>query len=178
MNDQLQSVVRELEQHAADAGWDRPAGLFALVPSADLIAREPGLAAVIDDPTGLTPIEQESVDADHLEVFLESVAWPDEVTGAAAVIERVVLPPEAEAGVPADPGAAATYAASHPDRQEVRIVAAALRSGEAWCAMRFRAYDEDDKVLTGADLVPGLVALLQQTLLPEDGDDAATGEVR
>lgn len=169
MKDQLQAVVGELELHAARAGWDRPATLFALVPSADLLAAEPGLASQIQDPDGLTPVEQESVGAAHLEVFLESVAWPDEVIGAAAVIERVVLPQDAEDAVPREADAAAAYAAAHPDRQEVRIVAAALRSGEAWCAMRFRAYDEDDKVLTGADLVPGLVALIQQTLEPEDG---------
>ncbi len=176
MSDRLQSVVRELEGHAAEGGWDRPAMLFALVSSADLIAREPGLAGVIDDPDGLTPIEQEAVEAEHLEVFLESIAWPEEVTGAAAVVERVVLPQEAEAEVPADPAAAAAYAAGHPDRQEVRIVAAALRSGEVWCAMRFRAYDEDDKVLTGPDLVPGLVTLLRQTLAPDTDTDADAGE--
>jgi len=164
-SERLVAVVRELEAHAAEAGWDRPATLFALVPSADLIAREPGLAAVIDDPDGLTPVEQEAVDSARFEVFLEGIAWPDEVAGAAAVVERVVLPPEAEADVPEDPAAAAAYAAEHPDRQEVRIVAAALRSGEAWCAMRFRAYDESDKVLTGPDLVPGLVTLLAQTLV-------------
>lgn len=165
-SEQLRAVVRELELHAAAAGWDHPAGLFALVDSAALIAREPGLAAVIEDPTGLTSIEQEAIDAEHLEAFLETVAWPDEVAGAAAVLERLVLPPEAEADVPADPAQAAAYAAGHPDRQEVRIVAAALRTGGAWSAMRFRAYDEDDKVLTGPDLVPGLIALLQQTFEP------------
>jgi len=173
MIERLQAVVRELEQHAAGAGWDRPATLFALVPSADLIAREPGLAAVIEDPDGITPIEQEAVDAARFEVFLESIAWPDDVVGAAAVLERLVLPPEAEAEVPEEAGAAAEYAAEHPDRQEVRIVAATLRSGEAWCAMRFRAYDEDDKVLTGPDLVPGLVGLLGQTLEPEEDAGAA-----
>lgn len=170
---QLRAVVHELELHAAAAGWDRPAGLFALVDSADLIAREPSLAAVIEDPTGLTPIEQEAIDAEHLEAFLESVAWPDEVAGAAAVLERLVLPPEAEAGMPEEPVRAAAYAAGHPDRQEVRIVAATLRTGQAWSAMRFRAYDEDDKVLTGPDLVPGLIVLLQQTFEPGTEDPEA-----
>jgi len=54
-----------------------------------------------------------------------------------------------------------------------------MRTGSAWCAMRFRAYDEDDKVLTGVDLVPGLVTLLQQTFAPVDaggsGSDGVSG---
>ena len=44
----LTGVVRELEQHAAQAGWDQPAQLFALVSTAELVAREPGLAEVLD----------------------------------------------------------------------------------------------------------------------------------
>ena len=56
----------EIEKHAAERGWDQPARLFALVPTADLLANEPGLAEAIGvdpdaDLTGsLTPIEQET----------------------------------------------------------------------------------------------------------------------
>lgn len=169
----LQDVVTELERHAAEVGWDQPAALFALVSTADLVAREPGLADILTDATDLTPVQQDEIDADHLEAFLQQIAWPPEVAGVAAVVERLVLPPEAEQDVPEDPEEAATYAAEHPDRQEVRIVAAATRAGEAWCTLRFRAYDEDDKVLAAADLVPPLVGLLRATLDPDQTSGGA-----
>ena len=65
--------------------------------------------------------------------------------------------------------AAVAYAASHPDREEARIVAGVLRSGATWCAIRQRAHDEDDMVLTGNDLVPALLQLLYTTLEPDSG---------
>jgi hypothetical protein len=46
----------------------------------------------------------------------------------------------------------------------VRIVAAVTRSGTSYCALRMRAHDTDDAVLTGPDLVPGLVDLVRATL--------------
>jgi hypothetical protein len=97
------------------------------------------------------------------------------VHGCAALVERVVLPPGAESGLPREPGQAAQYAAEHPDRQEVRIVAAATRSGASYCAMRLRAHDEDDSVLTGAELVPELVALVRATLLDDEPDGVLDG---
>ncbi len=160
----LQDVVVELERHAAGGGWDQPAALYALVPTANLIAREPGLAETLADASELTPVQQEDVDVQHLEGFLQQVAWPPEVVGVAAVVERLVLPPGAEQDVPEDAEAAAAYAAEHPDRQEVRIVAGATREGDAWCTLRFRAHDADDKVLGSPDLVPPLVDLLRATL--------------
>ena len=59
---------------------------------------------------------------------------------------------------------------AHPDREEARIVAGVLRTGESWCAIRQRAHDEDDMVLTGHDLVPALLQLLHTTLEPDAGD--------
>ncbi len=43
----LRAAVREIEPHAAEAGWDQPARLYALVPTSDLLAREPALAAAM-----------------------------------------------------------------------------------------------------------------------------------
>jgi hypothetical protein len=86
------------------------------------------------------------------------------VHGCAALVERFVLPPEVEAGLPDDAEQAASYAAEHPDREEVRIVAAATRDGESWCALRLRAHDDDTLVMTGPDLVPGLLGLVRATL--------------
>ncbi|SDT09184.1 hypothetical protein SAMN04488570_3502 [Nocardioides scoriae] len=183
MSGPLEDVVREVELHAARAGWEQPAQLFALVDTADLLAREPHLAAVLGleseegdtPPGGLTPVEQETT-ADSLEELLPSILWPPEVVGCAVVLEATTLPAEAGAGadVPADPEAAAAYASEHPDREEARIVAGVLRGGESWCAIRQRAHDEDDLVMTGPDLVPALLELLHATLDPDAGDPVPT----
>jgi hypothetical protein len=168
----LRAVVLELEQHTATAGWDQPARLFALVPTAELLANEPGLAGVLGvdpaaDLTGvLTPIEQDDLEPEEpLEELLTHMMWPDEVQGTAAVVERLVLPPSA-GELPDDPTEAQELAATHPEREEVRMVAAATRSGSTYCALRLRSHDEDFAVLEGADLVPALLQLLQGTLVP------------
>jgi hypothetical protein len=166
----LRGAVLELEKHAAESGWDQPARLFALVPTADLLANEPSLAEVIEvgpaaDLTGsLTPIEQEPVgDDDQLEELLTQVGWPDEVHGTAVIVERLVLPPSV-GEIPDDPEAAQELAQSHPERQEVRIVAGATRAGTTYCALRMRSHDDDLSVIEGTDLVPSLLQLLLATL--------------
>ena len=75
-------------------------------------------------------------------------------------------------------GATPQYAraSSDPDREEARVVAGVLRSGEAWCAVRQRSHDEDDLVLTGSDLVPALLQLLHTTLDPAFAADPDDGE--
>jgi hypothetical protein len=162
----LATAVVEIERHAAQAGWDQPARLFALVETARLAEREPQLAATLGDTT-YTPIEQEHVAAGSLEDQLTAITWPESVHGCAAVVERVVLPPDVEAELPDEPERAARFAAEHPDRQEVRIVAAAVRSGTTYCALRMRAHDADDSVLTGPELVPVLLDLVRATLEEE-----------
>lgn len=167
----LADAVREVEAHASRAGWDQPAQLFALVETVDLLQREPHLAELLGveaQDRGLTPVEQETT-SESLEELLASIVWPPEVAGCAVVVEALTVPPDAEQ-VPTDPEAAAEYAAAHPDRQEARIVAGALRSGESFCAIRQRAHDEDDMVLAGPDLVPDLLELLHTTLEPDAGD--------
>ncbi len=167
MTDPLPRLVREIENHVAGAGWDQGARLFALVPTAELLAREPGLAALlgaaVDD--ALTPVEQEEL-PDHasIEELLGGLAWPADVAGAALVVERVVLPPEAEADLPDDEGAALAVLADHPLRQDVRLAVATLRDGTRSAAMRFRLHDDPVQVLVGPDLVPGLADALAATL--------------
>jgi hypothetical protein len=175
----LATAVLEIERHAAEAGWDQPARLFALVETARLAEREPQLATGLGDAR-LTPIEQEGlVPGRALEDQLAEISWPDTVHGCAALVERVVLPPDVEAQLPDEPGPAATFAAEHPDRQEVRIVAAATRTGASYRALRLRAHDQDESVLTGPELVPGLLELVRGTLddaphdVPDDVADPA-----
>lgn len=168
MTDQaLAEAVIEVERHAAGGGWDQPARLFALVDTAELVAREPHLAGQLvkgEVAPGLTPIEQEGVPADRsLEELLATLTWPAGVVGCAAVVERLVLPPGAEQDVPEGVEAMA-YVAEHPDRQEVRMVAGVLRSGASYCALRLRAHDQDESVMGGEDLVPQLLQLVRSTL--------------
>jgi hypothetical protein len=166
----LRGAVREIEAYAAEAGWDQPARLFALVPTTDLLQREPGLAEAlgVDDettPEDLTPVEQEPVPADQeVEEVLARIMWPAEVFGCAAVVERLVLPPSVDDELPEDPEEAQAFAADHPDRQEVRIVAAATRAGSTYCALRMRTHDDEFSVLESRDLVPALLELLSGTL--------------
>jgi hypothetical protein len=166
----LAAAVLEIEAHVAQDGWDQPARLYALVPTSDLLVREPTLAAAmgLDAATAagsLTPVEQDEVPVDTpLESVLERIMWPAEVFGAAAVVERVVLPPTADEQMPEDPVAAQEYAAEHPDRAEVRIVAGATRDGSTHCALRMRAHDDPLSVVEAPDLVPALLELLRSTL--------------
>ena len=174
----LRGAVLELEQHAAAAGWDQPAQLFALIPAGQLLEQDPQMAELVGlgpdtHPDVLVTVEQGELPPEvPLEELLAQIEWPDEVRGAAVVVERLVLPPSA-GEVPLDPDEAAAFAAGHPDREEVRIIAAARRPDEAappgtqgstYCAMRLRSRDDDFAVLEAPDLVPGLVDLLLSTL--------------
>jgi hypothetical protein len=166
----LAAAVLEVESHVAGEGWDQPARLYALVRTAELMIQEPGLAEMLGitgavDADSLTPVEQDGLPVGRqLEEFLETVLWPEGVAGCVAVVERIVLPPEVDAEIPDDPAQAATFAAEHPLRQEVRMVAGVVREGASYCALRMRAHDEEQSVVDGTDLVPGLLALLHQTL--------------
>jgi hypothetical protein len=170
--DPLSTLLREIEKHVAGDGWDQGARLFALVPTVELLAREPSLATVLGlaagdsgDAAAMTPVEQEELpDHSTLEELLSGLAWPLDVAGAALVVERVVVPPEAEAELPADEASALAVLASHPARQDVRLAVATLRDGSHCAAMRFRLHDDPSAVLLGPDLVPGLTDALASTL--------------
>jgi hypothetical protein len=169
----LATAVLEIEAHIAAGGWDQPARLYALVDTAQLGVREPALASAmgLDSSSAqgsLTAIEQDQLSPERpLETVLESIVWPANVAGCAAVVERLVLPPDADADIPEDPSRAEEFAREHPDRQEVRIVAGVTRTGSTYCALRLRAHDDDQSVVGGSDVVPGLLALLGATLEEE-----------
>lgn len=170
----LVAAVLEIESHIASGGWDQPARLYALVSTAQLVEHEPELAAAMgldaaSAQGSLTPVEQDQLTPDQpLEAVLETIVWPGGVAGCAAVVERLVLPPDADGAIPEDPNSAEEFAREHPDRQEVRIVAGVTRDGSTYCALRLRAHDDDQSVVGGADLVPGLLALLRATLEEEN----------
>lgn len=167
-------LVIELERHVATGGWDAPVRVFALVRTASALDRDPSLAerlpadvvtAATADPEHLTAVEQEGLPAvDSLQELLGRLAWPETVDGAAVVVERSVLPPDAEAAMPQDEAEALAYLERHPAREDVRLAAAVLRDGVHACALRSRRYDTDDRVAVGPDLAPGLVEAVAATL--------------
>ncbi|GAA3108265.1 hypothetical protein JOF29_001593 [Kribbella aluminosa] len=182
--DALSRAVVEIEKHVSSAGWDQPAQLFALVPTAELLRAEPQLAAELgaeDASQPLTPVAQGElpggVDDDNLANTLGRIEWPDGVAGCAVAIERIVLPAAAESGLSSVESDAelARLAGSDPRRHEVRMVAAVLREGGHFGAVRLRAHDEASAVLTGVDLVPTLCEVLSLTFEPSVGSRSGTG---
>ena len=168
VTDPLTLAALDTERHVARSGWDQPVRLFALVPTADLLAHEPQLAeglATHDAVAGaLSAVEQEELpESDELEDLLARIAWPDQVTGCALAVERIVVPPEAERDLPEDAGAALRAVADHPGRADVRLLVAVTRDGSARCLLRQRDHDSDDRVALGEDLAPGLVHALRAT---------------
>lgn len=168
--DPLEQVAIDLDRHAATTGWDAPARLYALVPTAELLAAEPSLRAREDlaaAPAGsLTPVEQDPLpEAASLHEALARVVWPSEVAGAALVVERLVVPPDVERQMPRDEQEALDWLAQHPRREEVRMTVAVLRGGRKATVLRLRSHDSDAEVLRGPDLVPGLSQALAATLV-------------
>ncbi|MFE7860596.1 PPA1309 family protein [Streptomyces sp. NPDC101209] len=167
----LTRAVLEIDEYASGLGWDQPARLFALVDTARLRTQEPALAAQLgleeeQESAALTPIEQDEIPAGRpLDEFLATIAWPDAVVGCALTVERLMLPPSAEASVPEglNEKKLAQWVAEHPDRQEVRMTVAVLRDGARESALRLREKDTPTEVLTGGDLVPGLAEALSAT---------------
>ncbi|MFD2397062.1 PPA1309 family protein [Prauserella oleivorans] len=181
----MAALAREVEEFVATAGWEQQPQLFALVPTAELLAQQPELAEQLDPASALTPVAQESLPEGDLAETLATLAWPDAVHGCALSQEIIVLPPDAEAELPeVDDSAGAVdasdverlkqAAAGHPRRTEARLVAAVLRDGSAACVMRLRGIrtrPEDDsepteEIIEHPELAPNLVDALRATLLP------------
>lgn len=169
VTDPLSIAALDTERHVAAAGWDQNPRLFALVPTADLVEREPHLRVQLrgaDLAEGaLSAVEQEDLPrTSSLETLLGRLSWPEAVVGVALAVERIVVPPEAERDLPEQPGAAVDALASHPQRRDVRLLVAVLRDGQSRCLLRQRAHDRDDQVAMGDDIAPGLVHALKATL--------------
>jgi hypothetical protein len=163
----LLTVTREVEDFVSTGGWDQAPQLFALVPTADLIDRQPELAGEVDQTAPLTPVVQEALPEADLAETLAEIMWPEVVRGCALAQEILVLPPEAEAALPTDTETLRRAAAEHPQRREARLVAAVLRDGSAACVLRLRGGGEDqDELVESPDLAPNLTRALLATLQP------------
>lgn len=145
----------------AGQGWDQPPALFALVEREQLIAENPDMADSLGEGFYIPVYQDDMPDDRALEEVIGDIVWPEKVSGCAVSMERVMLPPDVE--LPEDDGELQAFAAEHPKRSEVRIVAAVDRAGTAHSAVRAR-YPDDAQLLEGPDLVPGLVSALQGTL--------------
>lgn len=160
----IRQAVHEVRRHVSEDGWDQSPRLFALVRTGDILRDQPEMAGELGPADSFTAVEQEDLHfSGSFEDLLASIEWPDSVHGCAVAIERVMLPPEAEADLPDDPAELAEVAASHPDRREVRIVTGVLRDGSTHTTIEARD-STDSEVLEGTDLVPGLVELVRGTL--------------
>lgn len=160
----FEACLLEIERFAGRFGWDQPAKLFALVPTAKLLAAEPSLRGQIIEmmPGGFSSIEQENFHSqDNLLDDLARLTWPPTVDGCALVMERCFLTREYESDIPEDPVQAADFVANHPHRQDLRLVAAALRTGQISCVARLRT--NPDEIMHG-DLAPALTTALANTL--------------
>ncbi|MFV0407980.1 MAG: PPA1309 family protein [Propioniciclava sp.] len=166
--DALVAALAEIERHIGSTGWDQPARLFALVPTQELMAAEPTLAAQLHRPGGVDAATLSSIEQDDFHAgedvmdALARIQWPAAVHGVALSLERFFLPTTAAVTLPPDPDQAAEVVANHDAREEVRVVVGALRSGETYGLARVRTHPED--LLAAEDLVPGLAAALARTL--------------
>lgn len=179
----LARSVREVAEFVDAEGWGRSPQMFALVPTADLVAAEPDLIDQVDTADELTPIAQDPLPVDAaggLDEFLATTSWPPAVTGCVLVQEIVVLPPDAEddlddaltpllADNEAADAAGRAAAQAHPERRDARLFAAALRSGTTLCLLQLRPEDDADDaddldLRTYPNLAPNLVEALQHTL--------------
>ncbi|MCT2588199.1 PPA1309 family protein [Actinophytocola gossypii] len=167
----LSALTREVEEFVSSAGWNQPPQLFALVPTAELVEREPELADQVDQGAPLTPVAQDALPDGDLADALAGIMWPEAVHGCALAQEIVVLPPEAEATLPtgdttAESDAMRRIAAEHPRRREARLVAAVLRDGTTACVLRLRGGpdQDDDDIVEHPELAPNLTDALLTTL--------------
>ncbi len=182
----LARAVREVADFVDAEGWGRPPQMFALVPTADLIAAQPELLEEVDEAAELTPVAQESYPDEvtggsvALDEYLATTSWPPAVQGCVLVQEIVVLPPDAESSldealVPlladheAADAAARAAAESHPERREARLFAAVLREGASLSLLQLRPEEDADDfgdldLRTYPNLAPNLIDALHATL--------------
>lgn len=154
----LLQVAQETEQHVAADGWDQRERVFALVPTADLVAAEPSLADALAGAGRYSSIEQELPEGVELEEYLGRLAWPRSVTGCALAVERLRAAPAAEGETADEAGDTA------PGTEPVRLLVVATREGERFTLVRFAAHDSDDAVAVGAEVGTDLQAALATTL--------------
>ncbi|WP_316667553.1 PPA1309 family protein [uncultured Propionibacterium sp.] len=169
----LAAALVEIEHYVGASGWDQPARLFALAPTAQLLEAGPALAdrLAVTGPGQLSPIEQDDFHpGQDVLSGLAAIAWPSTVAGCAVCTERSFLPAGVEADIPGDPAGAADYVAAHPAREDIRVVMGALRDGTTYGVARLASHPGE--LLAGDELVPALSGALVRTFEWEEPDQA------
>lgn len=173
----LRLAVSSLEKDAAQLGWDQSPSLFALVPTQAIFPQleaemeptqaEQLRAALSENPQHLTAVLQDHLPPADLMETLAHLVFGEDVAGVAVAMERFLVSPQADAEAPTDPKEREKFLLAHPSRQDVRIVAAATRDGNTWCASRARSEDSDDMVAQGDNIVPELLEVLKAMLVSD-----------
>ncbi len=174
----LRLAISSLEKDVAQLGWDHSPSLFALVYTQSIFPQleaemDPDQAkqlqaALLENPLHLTAVLQDHLPPADLMETLGHLVFGEDVAGVAVAMERFLVSPQAEAAAPADPREREKFFLSHPSRQDVRIVAAATRDGNTWCASRARSEDSDDMVAQGENIVPELLEVLKAMLVSDE----------
>lgn len=173
----LRLAVSPLEKDVAQLGWDQSPSLFALVPTQAIFPQleaemeptqaEQLRAALSENPQHLTAVLQDHLPPADLMETLAHLVFGEDVAGVAVAMERFLVSPQADAEAPTDPKEREKFLLAHPSRQDVRIVAAATRDGNTWCASRARSEDSDDMVAQGDNIVPELLEVLKAMLVSD-----------
>lgn len=173
----LRLAVSSLEKDVAQLGWDQSPSLFALVPTQAIFPQleaemeptqaEQLRAALSENPQHLTAVLQDHLPPADLMETLAHLVFGEDVGGVAVAMERFLVSPQADAEAPTDPKEREKFLLAHPSRQDVRIVAAATRDGNTWCASRARSEDSDDMVAQGDNIVPELLEVLKAMLVSD-----------
>lgn len=173
----LRLAVSSLEKDVAQLGWDQSPSLFALVPTQAIFPQleaemeptqaEQLRAALSENPQHLTAVLQDHLPPADLMETLAHLVFGEDVAGVAVAMERFLVSPQADAEAPTDPKEREKFLLAHPSRQDVRIVAAATRNGNTWCASRARSEDSDDMVAQGDNIVPELLEVLKAMLVSD-----------
>lgn len=156
LGDALRRAVDEVEKFVDEGGWDSPRQLFALVPTAELLAHEPGLLGQIgsdpadngdaeqrDSAVEYTPVEQGEFPGETIAEALAKIAWPDEIHGCVLALEIMVQDGD------------------HLAEGRLTVGVMRGRPGGA-CALRWR-HAPDGPVTYSPDLAPELVEALHAT---------------
>jgi hypothetical protein len=171
----LLEILRHVEEPGlSDVRW------FALLRSAQLLAEQPGLAALLGDDVALSLAQDSrhltSVELDEAPAVadpLESLAaleWPEGIAGLAACFD---LGPEQldlrTPGAATRRGADGPAGASGPDdagqQSPMRAAVAALDDGTVFCALR---REGEQQLALGAELLPDITAAISQAVTGEE----------
>ncbi|EWS79744.1 hypothetical protein BF93_09990 [Brachybacterium phenoliresistens] len=177
----LAAAVLEIARHVDGEALAAPRW-FALARSAELMARQPGIAALLGDEASLalaadsaplTPIELDDVPRVHDPLrALAELAWPDIAFGGAVALD---LPAESWRSSLDAADDAARRTADALRGGALRVVVAASQEGTTYSALRRDRGEtspgaaDADRFVLGPALLPQLAEALAESLreLPE-----------